>query len=160
MVKDHLLLERKPSISLGVLLCCSHALPVAGILVMEMEPSYSFALIFSVLVSLIFSLNRFCLLRDTLSVLALTFHKDIWQLEISSGESISVQLEFPVFVSRYLVVLNFHDPTRRKFPVVVFADGADATQMRHLRVLLKLGMAQPKVGGTKMVSLGASSSRG
>jgi hypothetical protein len=160
MMKDRLLLDRKFSVSLAALLCCSHALPVVSILVMEMAPFYRVSLVFSILVSLVFNLNRFCLLNDRLAVLTLSFNKDTWQLALKSGEHVQVQLEYPVFVNRSLVVMNFHDISKRKFPVAVFSDGADATQMRHLRVFLKLGMAQPKVGGTRMVSLGASSNSG
>ncbi len=160
MVKDHLRLDRSASISLGVLLGCSHGLAIAALFAADLALFHKFTFTFSVLVSFVFCLNRYCLLRDPLSVLVVVFNNGVWRLELKSSEQITARLEFPVFVNRYLVVMNFRDAAGRKFPVAVFADGAEVTQMRHLRIFLKLGMAQPNVGGTRMVSLGVSSNRG
>ena len=160
MVKDHLLLERKSSLTYGLVLGCAHGVATAGVFEMGLVLLNEIVFTYSVFVSLVYSLNRHCLLRGPLAVVAVSFNGGVWQLRLTSGERISVQLEFPLFVNRHLVVMNFHDTQRRKFPVVIFSDGADATQMRHLRVFLKLGMAQPNVGGTKMVSFGASNNIG
>ena len=160
MVKDHLLLTRKPSLSLGVLLGCCHVMAIAGIFEVNLPVSNELVFTYSVLVSFVYNLNRHCLLRDPLTVIAVSFDNGFWLLTLHSGERVAVELELPVFVNRYLVVMNFKDTRRRKFPVAVFGDGADVTQMRHMRVFLKLGMAQPNVGGTNMVSFGASNNNG
>lgn len=160
MMENHLRVERLPGPGLGVLIAGSHALAIAGLYASSAAFHYQLALGFAVVSSFLYSFNQYCLLNQPGSVLTVILVDEEWQLVLKSGECVTVDLTFPVFVSRSLVVMNFKDQGGRQFPVAIFDDGADSRQMRHLRVFLKLGMAQPKLGGTKMVSFGSSSSSG
>mgnify|MGYP006430017517 FL=1 len=109
MVKDHLLLERKSSLTYGLVLGCAHGVATAGVFEMGLVLLNEIVFTYSVFVSLVYSLNRHCLLRGPLAVVAVSFNGGVWQLRLTSGERISVQLEFPLFVNRHLVVMNLGD---------------------------------------------------
>ena len=157
MVKDRLELGITPSLTLFVLLTLAHGLAISGILVSGVGSYYKAAFTVAMVVSLIYCELRYGLLLDPLSVVSVLYQDEQWSLVCRNGEQIPALLDLPVFVMSFLVVLNFKDAHRRKFPVAVFPDAVEVKQMRHCRIFLKF---HPNLGGTKMVSVGSSSKSG
>ena len=157
MVKGRLELDIKPSQTLCILLIFVHGLAISGILVSGVEGYYKAAFIVAVLVSFIFCELKVGLLKDPLSVVSVLYQDEQWLLACRDGQKISVLLEPPVFMVRFLVVLNFKDARGRKFPVAIFPDAVKEKQMRHCRIFLKF---HPNLGGTRIVSVGSVSRSG
>lgn len=139
MEKDNLTLNITPSVVFCLLLAASHILAVSGILYAGLGAAYQVAFTLAVFVSFLFWLFRYGLLKDPLSVVTVLFRNERWTLELKSGDKIAVGIESPVFFVSFLVVLNFRDTQRRKFPVVIFPDSVDDAQLRHSRIFLRFG---------------------
>jgi len=157
MAKDRLELGITASLTLCMLLTFAHGLAISGILVSGVESYYKAAFAVAVVASYIFCIHRYGLLIDPLSVVSVLYQDELWFIVCRNGQKIPVLLDLPVFVVSFLVVLNFRDSHRRKFPVAIFPDAVEAKQLRHCRIFLKF---HPNLGGTKIVSAGSSSRSG
>lgn len=160
MAKDHLQIDITPSAYQCVLLVLTHAGAISGILVATLGIHYQVAFTFVVSVSLIISIRRYGLLTDPLSVVSVLYRDEAWHLSCRSDESdgeILASLDLPVFVASFLVVLNFKDARGRSYPVAIFPDAVNGTQMRHCRIFLKY---HPNLGGTRVVSVASSNKSG
>jgi len=146
-----------PSSSMCMLLVLAHGLAISGVLLSAVEVYIKVAFILTVILSLIFCIRRYGVLRHPLSVVSVLFHDGVWLLTCRNGQEVPARLELPVFVVSFLVAMNFRDGRGRKFSVAIFPDAANETQLRQCRVFLKY---HPNLGGTKMVSEGSSSSSG
>lgn len=139
MNRDKLQLELGPSVYHCSLLIVCHGIAIASLFLTQMSIYFQAAIAFTVLVSLVFYLHRYGLLRDRLSVVSLDYQDERWTIGLRSGEKVVAKLQSPLFVLSFLVVLSFKDAKKRKFPVVVFPDSVSETQMRHCRVFLHFG---------------------
>ena len=139
MNKDRLVLDITPSMIFCLLLAASHLMAIFGILYGGLSFPYQAAFILTVVVSFLFCLFRYGLLRDSLSVTTVIYRNESWMLELGNGEKFAVELESPVFVLSFLVVLNFKDSGGRKFPVAIFPDSVAGSQLRHSRIFLRFG---------------------
>jgi hypothetical protein len=139
MKKDRLVLDITPSILFCLLLAASHLMAILGVLYGGLSLPYQAALSLAVIASFLFCLFRYALLRDPLSVTNVIYRNERWTLELVNGEKITADLQSPVFVVSFLVVLNYCDAMGRKFPVALFPDSVDGAQLRHSRIFFRFG---------------------
>lgn len=139
MDKNSLTLNITPSITFCLLLVASHILAIAGIFYGGQGTVYQVSFVLAVFASFLFCLFRYGLLSDPLSVTTVVYRNERWKLGLGTGENLVVDLQSPVFVVSFLVVLNFKDARGRKFPVVIFPDSVDGAQLRHSRIFLRFG---------------------
>lgn len=139
MKKDRLELDITPSMLFCLLLAASHLMAILGILYGGLSLPYQAAFMLTVVASFLFCLFRYALLRDPLSVINVIYRNECWMLELGNCEKIAVDLKSPVFVVSFLVVLNFSDARGRKFPVTLFPDSVDGSQLRHSRIFFRFG---------------------
>ena len=139
MKKDQMVLDITPSMVYCLLLVASHLMAILGILYGGLSLLYQAAFTLTVIASFVFCLFRYALLRDPLSVINIVYLNERWMLELVNREKIAVDLKSPVFVVSFLVVLNFCDSRGRKFPVAIFPDSVDGSQLRHSQIFFQFG---------------------
>jgi hypothetical protein len=139
MKKDRLVLDITSSMVFCLLLAASHLMAILGVLYGGLSLPYQAAFTLAVFASFMFCLFRYALLRDPLSVINVIYRNERWMLELVNGEKIAVDLQSPVLVVSFLVVLNFCDVMGRKFPVAIFPDSVDGSQLRHSRIFFQFG---------------------
>lgn len=134
-----------PSVWHRLLLTLVHLLAIVALFLSRLEPWLLVAMICAVLASLIYSFVRFGQLRAADSVVHLSFHDEAWQILLRSGRILQVTPESSVVVLGWLVVINFRDEDRKRYPVTLLPDSTGEDEFRRLKVLLKLGVSQTGV---------------
>ena len=135
----------EPSVRLAVVLSFAHfaAIGMLWPLALPMAVKLMGTILF--VVSLIFYLRSYALLRSPRSIVAFELSEEMaCTLETQRGEHITCTLLGSSFVAPYLTVLNLK-PSGGFFTrsVVILADGMDAEQFRQLRVLLRWKWRDP-----------------
>lgn len=126
------------SASLALLDVVLHASAIAGVLLSALSWSYQAAFTTVILVSLVYTFRRLVLLSDSQSIVSVWYRAPNWQLQRRSGEVVSVSLCSEVYVSRWLIVMNFVDEAEKKIGVPVFFDAVPGEQHRHGRVFFRM----------------------
>lgn len=139
LAKDSLTLDISPSMTLCLLLLASHILAISGIVYSGSEITYQLVAGCVVVISFLYCFYRHGLLTHGLSVRTIDYRNKKWLLGLKSGEQLVADIQSPVFVISFLVVLNFKDAAGRNFPVALLPDAVDGTQLRHSQIFLRLG---------------------
>jgi len=137
--KDRLSLALRPSLIHCVVISIVHLVALAGIFLTQLDLHYKLAFCLAVLASLTYWVNRFGFLHHPLSVIGVDFVRERWMLSLKSGEQIEVQLESPIVVLSFLIVLNFRDTRGRKFPLTILSGSIGPEEARHSRIFLLWG---------------------
>ncbi|MEK6707927.1 MAG: protein YgfX [Pseudomonadota bacterium] len=135
----------EPSVRLAVILGLAHFAAIGMLWPLALPTTIKLAGTILFVVSSIFYLRSYALLRSPRSVVALELSDEMsCALETQHGERIICTLLGSSFVAPYLTALNLK-PSGKFFTrsVVILADGIDAEQFRQLRVLLRWKWRDP-----------------
>ena len=126
------------SLSLATLDIVLHGSAIAGVVMSALSWTYQAAFIVAILVSLVYTFWHLVLLNHPRSIVSASYRAPKWQLQRRSGEVVSVTLSSEVYVSRWLIVMNFVDESGQRIGVPVFFDAVPAEQHRHGRVFFRM----------------------
>jgi hypothetical protein len=88
-----------------------------------------------ILTNLIFMMRKYVFLNSKNSVVEFeSIGEGGWYLQLFSGENIATTIKPPLFVSNYLIIINFIE---RGLVVPIFKDSLSKDCYRSLKVLLK-----------------------
>jgi len=135
----------EPSLHLAAILGFVHFAAIGMLWPLALPTTIKLAGTILFVVSSIFYLRSYALLRSPRSIVAFELSEEMaCTLETQHGEHIVCTLLGSSFVSPYLTVLNLK-PFGKFFTrsVVILADGIDAEQFRRLRVLLRWKWRDP-----------------
>lgn len=133
----------KKSITLGVVLSLSHIGAIFCVGLSELGSIWwEIALIICILVNLIVVIRHYVLLNNTNAVIELGFGIDdrivVWYLRSYSGNLTEALIDYPVFISNYLIIINFISREQRlKVTVPIVVDALILDEFRKLKMLLK-----------------------
>ncbi len=137
-------LNLRPSLVYCVVIFLVHLIPLIGIYLTQLEFYYQLAFSLALMASFGYWINRYGFLRHPLSVIAVNFVRERWFLSLRSGEKIEVQLESPIVVLSFAIILNFRDACHRKFPMTILSGTVSPEEARRSRVFLLWGHYQTK----------------
>ena len=138
--RDYHRLDLAPSACHSVLIVFGHGIALLTLLVGHAVPfGLCVALAFSVVVSCVYSLDRFSLLNHKWAVQGLLFDRGNWQLHLKNGTHQDAELLMPLYVSQWFVVLRFRSQLWTT-AVVVARDSTDPDAFRRTLVFLRHGI--------------------
>jgi len=129
----------KPSPSLGVLFLSIHLGAIFGVVFANIWVGVKLGLIFFVLMNLVAVIRVYVLYGGRSSVIEFgSIGAREWGLKLFSGKDIVSGIKHPVFLSNYLIIINFISNGRGFSRVVLIAkDSLSEDSFRKLKVLLK-----------------------
>ena len=139
--KNNFSLELHPSLLHGVILALAHILAFAALAMNSIFVDLmAGALMFAVLVSMVYCSHRFIFLSHPESVLEISYYRGDWRLLTRSGEQVEAELLMPHYVSHFFIVLRFRS-RRKRFPVVITRNSVGPDEFRRSRVFFRYALS-------------------
>jgi len=136
----HTKFKLKPSAILGVIYVFIHIGAIFCVVLVSFLWLAKIALIACILTSLISIFRKHILLCDKNAITEFWRSNDGgWYLKNNSGEVVFVSIDYPIFVSSYLVIVNYVLPgTKIKDSIFIFKGMLLAEEFRGLIMLLRV----------------------